>query len=47
MGDRRLRLFATCTQLGAAEDMALSEMKIKLMFPADVEAAAFLTGKTG
>ena len=44
MGDRRLSLFSTYAQFGAAEEVALSDMKIELMFPADAEAAAFLTG---
>jgi transcriptional regulator with XRE-family HTH domain len=44
MGDRRLALFSTYAQFGAAEEVALSDMKIELMFPADADAEAFLTG---
>lgn len=35
MGDMTLSLFATITQFGTAEDVALSELKIEMMFPAD------------
>lgn len=47
MGDRRLALFSTYAQFGAAEEVALSDMKIELMFPADAEAEALLTGLIG
>jgi transcriptional regulator with XRE-family HTH domain len=47
MGDRRLAMFSTYAQFGAAEEVALSDMKIELMFPADAEAAAALDLLTG
>jgi hypothetical protein len=34
-GDAVLSLFSTFTQFGSAEDIALSEMRIEMMFPAD------------
>ena len=34
-GGLTLSLFSTITQFGSAEDVALSEMKIEMMFPAD------------
>lgn len=34
-GDLELSLFSTISQFGSAEDIALSEMRIELMFPAD------------
>jgi transcriptional regulator with XRE-family HTH domain len=36
-GDARLALFSTYAQFGTAEDLALADMKIELMFPADAE----------
>lgn len=42
MGDVRLALFSTYAQFGAAEEVALADMKIELMFPADAEAEAVL-----
>ena len=36
-------MFSTYAQFGAAEEVALADMKIELMFPADAEAAGFLT----
>jgi transcriptional regulator with XRE-family HTH domain len=47
MGDRRLSMFSTYAQFGAAEEVALSDMKIELMFPADAEAKAVLEGLAG
>ena len=35
LGDLRLPLFSTYAQFGTAEEVALSDMKIELMFPAD------------
>lgn len=35
-GDMRLSFFSTISQFGSAEDIALSELRIELMFPADV-----------
>ena len=40
MGDKRLAMFSTYAQFGAAEEVALSDMKIELMFPADPQAEA-------
>ncbi|MBB5516178.1 transcriptional regulator with XRE-family HTH domain [Rubricella aquisinus] len=39
LGDMRLSLFATIGQFGTAEDVALSEVKLELMYPSD-EATA-------
>ena len=47
MGDTRLSLFSTYAQFGAAEEVALSEMKIELMFPADAQAETLLRGLDG
>lgn len=35
VGEIELALFSTITQFGSAEDLALSELKIEMMFPAD------------
>jgi len=42
MGETRLALFSTYAQFGSAEEVALAEMKIELMFPADAQAEALL-----
>lgn len=42
LGAQRLAMFSTYAQFGAAEEVALADMKIELMFPADAEAAGFL-----
>lgn len=42
MGDQRLPFFSTYAQFGAAEEVALSDMKIELMFPADATTTAAL-----
>lgn len=47
MGDRRLALFSTYAQFGAAEEVALSDIKIELMFPGDEAARAALEGLAG
>lgn len=47
VGDRRLALVSTYAQFGAAEEVALSDMKIELMFPADPAARAVLDGLSG
>ena len=39
--------FSTYAQFGAAEEVALSDMKIELMFPADAEAEVLLRGLDG
>jgi len=41
-GDRTLSLFSTISQFGTAEDIALSELRIELIFPADDETKQFL-----
>ncbi len=40
-GPLRLSMFSTYAQFRSAEDVALSEMKIELMFPADPETEAY------
>jgi transcriptional regulator with XRE-family HTH domain len=47
LGDRRLAMFSTYAQFGAAEDVGLSDMKIELMFPADAEAREVLERLAG
>lgn len=47
MGGQRLALFSTYAQFGAAEEVALSDMKIELMFPADADAGALLKTLAG
>ncbi|KPA22772.1 Helix-turn-helix domain protein [Shimia sp. SK013] len=37
LGGMRLTLFSTISQFGSAEDIALSELRIEMMFPADDE----------
>jgi transcriptional regulator with XRE-family HTH domain len=44
LGGQRLAMVSTYAQFGAAEEVALSDMKIELMFPADAEAEAALAG---
>ncbi|MBM7067631.1 helix-turn-helix domain-containing protein [Actibacterium sp. 188UL27-1] len=41
-GSLRLPLFSTFAQFSGAEDLALTDLKIELMFPADAAAAALL-----
>lgn len=44
LGDTTLSLFSTIASFGSAEDIALSELKIEMMFPADeVTRQAFLS----
>lgn len=45
-GDQRLAMFSTYAQFGAAEEVALSDMKIELMFPADPDAESFFASMT-
>ncbi len=45
-GDLRLALFSTYAQFGTAEEVALEEMKIELMFPADAQTDAMLRALT-
>ena len=40
-GPARLSMFSTYAQFGSAEEVALSQMKIELMFPADAATEAF------
>jgi transcriptional regulator with XRE-family HTH domain len=46
-GSLRLALFSTYAQFGSAEEVALEDMKIELMFPADAAAEAALTALAG
>ncbi|PTX56062.1 Xre family transcriptional regulator [Litoreibacter ponti] len=41
-GPLRLPLFSTFVQFGGAEDLAISDLKIELMFPADPDAETLL-----
>lgn len=47
MGGQRLAMFSTYAQFGAAEEVALSDMKIELMFPADAVAEAVFAAMPG
>ncbi len=47
LGDLRLPLFSTFAQFGSAEEVALADMKIELMFPADEDARALLVSHFG
>ncbi len=42
LNGREFSFFSTFTQFGTAEDIALSEMKIEMMFPADEQTRALL-----
>jgi len=42
LGATRLSLFSTIAQFGSAEDVALSELRVELMFPADEASRASL-----
>ncbi|MEO1192475.1 MAG: helix-turn-helix transcriptional regulator [Pseudomonadota bacterium] len=42
LGDQLLSLFSTIAQFGTAEDIALAELRIELLFPADAKTAAVL-----
>ncbi len=46
-GNMVLSLFSTIAQFGSAEDIALAELKIELMFPADEQTRAMLTALGG
>lgn len=41
-GGMKLSMFSTMTQFGTAEDIALSELKIEMLFPADDETRQML-----
>ena len=43
-GGLTLSLFSTFTQFGTAEDIALSELRIEMLFPADDETRIMLEG---
>lgn len=47
MGEIRLSLFSTLSQFSTAEDIALADLKIEHMFPADEETRNFLTSMVG
>lgn len=42
LGETRLSLFSTLSQFSTAEDIALADLKIEHLFPADQETRAFL-----
>jgi hypothetical protein len=42
MGSERFAFFSTIAHFGAAEDIALNDLRIELMFPADDATAAAL-----
>ena len=44
MGDRVLSFFSTIAQFGSAEDIALSDLRIELLFPADQATRGALVG---
>ncbi|MEM8876775.1 MAG: helix-turn-helix transcriptional regulator [Pseudomonadota bacterium] len=46
-GDMVLSFFSTITQFGTAEDVALSELKIEMMFPADIETRKAINAMSG
>jgi hypothetical protein len=43
----RLALFSTYAHFGSAEEVALEDMKIELMFPADAATEAALAALAG
>ena len=44
MGDRVLSFFSTIAQFGSAEDIALSDLRLELLFPADEATRGALVG---
>jgi transcriptional regulator with XRE-family HTH domain len=46
-GDLRLSLFSIFAQFGSAEDIALADLKIELMYPADAGSHAMLEALAG
>lgn len=44
LGDARFSVFSTIAQFGTAEDLALADMKIELLFPADEATEAAFAG---
>jgi len=47
LNGQEFSFFSTFTQFGSAEDIALSEMKIEMMFPADEQTRALLMAMVG
>lgn len=47
LGETVLSFFSTITQFGTAEDVALSELKIEMLFPADTATRAAIVSMTG
>ncbi len=47
VGETTLSFFSTIAQFGSAEDIALSDLRIELMFPADTPTRAFLEAFAG
>ncbi len=47
MGETRLSLFSTLSQFSTAEDIALADLKIEHLFPADQQTRDFLTSMAG
>lgn len=47
MGAMRLSLFSTLSRFSTAEDIALADLKIEHLFPADEETRTFLTSMAG
>jgi len=45
MGENRLSFFSIIAQLGAIQDVAVSEFKVELMFPSDEETKAYYQKK--
>ncbi len=46
-GETALSLISVISQFGSAEDIALADLKVELMFPADEATRLALTGKAG
>ena len=44
MGDAVCSFFSTITQFGSTTDVAMSELKIEMFFPADAQTRALLEG---
>lgn len=42
-----VRTMSVVAQFGAAQDLTLDELRIELIYPADVEAAAFFADSVG
>ena len=46
-GGMTLKFFSTISQFGSAEDIALADLKIEMMFPADAGTKAALMAQFG